>query len=131
MKIDILKAPDADIMRDRNKYALIFIFFLIVACFGIGIGVYEVYFSTIQYKNLDNASLAILVVASLFITYFGEKLQAYKRLYAPHRKMIAKLRQQHPVINNYCSQVEMLKRDMIRAEFLACTSYVERYRGNS
>jgi len=127
MKIDILKAPVVNINANRKKYTIIFLFFLGIACLSVGIAVYAIYFSTRYYQNLEDISLGILVGASLFITYFGEKLQAYKRLYPPHRKKLAELRQQHPAIDNYCGQVELLDREMIRAEFLACTRYAEKF----
>jgi len=127
MKIDILAPPEADIMRERKKYALFFCCFLALACLGIGIGAYAIYYNAQHYQNLDTIALVCFVGASIFISYFGGKLQAYKRLYPPHKKKLAEMRKQHPVIDSYCSQVEALGRPMIRAEFEACATYAERH----
>ncbi|MGW8193411.1 MAG: hypothetical protein ACWGOX_04025 [Desulforhopalus sp.] len=127
MKIDILTAPDADIMRDRKRYAVFFTCFLVLACLGLGIGAYAIYFNAHHYDNLENIALVCFVGASLFISYFGGKLQAYKRLYPPHKEKLAELREHHPVIDTYCRQVEALKRPMIKAEFEACVTYAEKH----
>ena len=129
MKIDILQAPEVDIMRDHKKYAVFFCFFLALAGLGVAIGVYAIYFNTRQYEKLDTAALVFFVGASFFISYFGQKLQAYKRLYPPQKKKLAELRGENPVVDNYCKQVEALGRRMIKAEFDECENYAERHPG--
>lgn len=126
MKIDIEAAPAGDIMAGRKKYTLLFLSFLGVACLGLGAGVYAVYFSKGPSKNMEDISLGILVGASLLITWSGEKLQAYKRIYPPHRERLAGLRRKHPEVDSYCRRVEELGREMVRGEFLACTKYAEK-----
>jgi hypothetical protein len=127
MKIDILGQPDLDIFRDRKKYALWFIFFLLWVFIAVGIAVFAVYFDTHSYQNLDNWALGILFGASLGITWPGSKLQAYKRLYPPHREKLVELRSNHPAIEIYCAEVEATRRRLVRAEYEACIDYSEKH----
>lgn len=125
MKIKISLGPDPDICRDRKKYALWFAFFLAGACVGVGIAVFAVYFDTHHYQNLDNWAIGILVGSSLAITWFGNRLQAYKKLYRPHREKLVELRANHPAIEIYCAQVEAMGRGLIKAEYEAFIEYSE------
>ncbi len=127
MKIKIPGQPDPDIYRDRKKYALWFAFFLVGAFVSVGVAVFSVYFDTHHYKNLDNWAIGTLVGSSLGITWFGNRLQAYKRLYPPHRKKLVELRSNHPEIEIYCTEVEAIGRELIRAEYDACIEYSEKH----
>lgn len=127
MKIDILDQPVPDIFRDRIKYAVWFAFFLFLVFVAIGIAVFVVYFDTHSHQNLENWSLGILAGSSLGITWFGSKLQKYKKLFPPQREKIAELRALHPAIDTYCSGVEAMGRNLIRAEYEACLLYSEKH----
>ncbi len=127
MKIKIPGQPDPDILRDRKKYALWFAFFLMGACVSVGIAVFAVYFDTHHYKDLDNWAIGTLVVSSLGITWFGNRLQAYKKLYRPHREKLVELRSNHPEIETYCAEVEAMGRGLIQAEYEAFIEYSERH----
>lgn len=127
MKIKIPGSPDPDIFRDRKKYALWFAFFLVGACVSVGVAVFAVYFDTHHYKNLDNWAIGTLVGSSLGITWFGNRLQAYKRLYPPHREKLVELRANHPEIDKYCAEVEAMGRRLIRAEYEALNEYSEKH----
>ncbi len=127
MKIKISEPPDPDIFRDRKKYALWFAFFLAWACVSVGVAVFTVYFGSHHYKNLDNWAIGTLVGSSLGITWFGNRLQAYKKLYRPHREKLAELRSNHPAIEIYCAQVEAMRRGLIKAEYEAFIEYSERH----
>ena len=127
MKIKISRKPDPDIFRDRKKYALWFVFFLVGACVGVGIAVFAVYFDTHHYKNLDNWAIGTLVGSSLGITWFGNRLQAYKKLYRPHREKLVELRLNHPEIEIYCAEVEAMGRELIKAEYEAFIEYSEKH----
>jgi hypothetical protein len=127
MKIDILGQPDPDIFRDRKKYALWFIFFLLWVFIAVGIAVFGVYFVTQYYQNIDHRALGILFGASLGITWPGSKLQAYKKLYPPHREKLVELRSNHSAIEIYCAEVEATGRRLVRAEYEACIDYSEKH----
>jgi hypothetical protein len=127
MKIKIPGPPDPDIFRDRKKYALWFAFFLVGACVSVGVAVFTVYFDTHHYKNLDNWAIGTLVGSSLGITWFGNRLQAYKRLYRPHREKLVELRANHPEIDKYCAEVEAMGRRLIQAEYEAFNEYSEKH----
>jgi hypothetical protein len=127
MKIKIPGQPDPDIFRDRKKYALWFAFFLAGACVSVGIAVFAVYFDTHNYKNFDNWAIGTLVGSALGITWFGNRLQDYKKLYRPHREKLVDLRSNHPEIEIYCTEVEIMGRRLIRAEYEAFIEYSERH----
>lgn len=127
MKIDILGQPDPDIFRDRKKYTLWFAFFLVTTCVGVGVGVFAVYFDTHHYKYLGDWALGILVGSSLGITWFGNRLQAFKRLFPPQLENLAKLRAKHPAIKRYCAEVEATGRRFTRGEYEACVDYSEKH----
>jgi hypothetical protein len=127
MKIKFPGQPDPDIFRDRKKYALWFAFFLAGACVSVGLAVFAVYFDTHHYKNLDNWAIGTLVGSSLGITWFGNRLQAYKKLYRPHREKLVELRSNHPEIEIYCAGVEAMGRELIKAEYEACIEFSEKH----
>lgn len=127
MKIDILEQPDPDIFRDRKKYILWFVFYLVLACVAVGTGVVAVYGDAYHFKNLENWALGVLVGSSLGITRFGNRLQAYKKLFPPQREKIIELRSTHPAIEKYCAQVEASGRGLIRIEFEVCVQYSEKH----
>jgi hypothetical protein len=125
MKIDILRAPPADIFRDRGKYIRIFSVLLALACCGLLIGVYAIVFDTSYYAKLEIAALSLFAGSALFLTYFGEKLQAYKKLTPPQLKELADLSRKHSEIKVYCDLVAQANRQPIRAEYEACQEWAE------
>jgi len=96
MKIDILHKPPVDIFKNRRNYTLFFIALLSLASFGLLLGVYAIIADTSYYKQLETAALVFFVAPATFIAYFGEKLQAYKKLTPPERKEMDELGQKHP-----------------------------------
>lgn len=129
MKINILEPPDPDIFRDRKKYIIWFAFFMVMACVGIGVGVFAIYFDTHHYRNLDNWALGILVGSSLGITRFGNRLQEYKRLYPPQLKKLRELQAENGQIKKYCEEIGAAERREIRAEYDACVEFAEKHPG--
>ena len=129
MKIDILRTPPADIFRDRRRYILFFCVLLALACCGLLIGVYAIVADTRYYAKLEIAALALFAGAAVFLTYFGEKLQAYKKLTPPQLKELADLSWKHPEIKTYCDLVVQADRQPILAEFEACQEWAELFAG--
>lgn len=125
MKIDILRAPPADIFRDRRRHIFFFSVLLALACCGLLIGVYAIVSDTRYYAKLETAALALFVGAALFLTYFGEKLQAYKQLTPPQHEELADLSRKHTEIKAYCDLVAQANRQPIRAEYEACQEWAE------
>lgn len=129
MKIDIPSGPPTDIFKDRRRQILTFILLLALACCGLIIGVYAVVSDTKHYAQLEIVSLALFVGAALFLTYFGEKLQDYKKLTPPQRKELADLSRKHSEIQVYCDLVAQANRQPIRAEYEACQEWAELFAG--
>lgn len=125
MKIDILRNPPADIFKDRGRYINYFIVLLALACSGLLLGVYAIVADTRHYEIIETAALALFVGSALCLTYFGEKLQAYKKLMPPQVKELAELREKHPEVNRYCELVARANRQPIRVEFEACQEWAE------
>jgi hypothetical protein len=125
MKIDILRDPPADIFKDRRRYTLIFSLLLALACCGVLIGVYAVVSDTMYYAKLEIVALALFAGSALFLTYFGEKLQAYKKLTPPQLKELAELSRKYSEIRIYCELLAQANRKPIRAEFEACQEWAE------
>ena len=125
MKIDILRDPPDDIFKDRGRYILIFIVLLALACCGVLIGVYAIVSETTHYAKLETAALALFAGSALFLTYFGEKLQSYKRLTSPQLKEMADLAGKHSEIKVYCDRVTQANRQPIFAEYEACQEWAE------
>lgn len=123
MKIDICNKPPADIFKNRRKYTIIFIGLLALACFGLLLGSYAIFADTVYNENLETAALGFFVVAALFIAYFGEKLQAYKKLFPPQQKELAELSEKHIEIRKYCDHVAKSNRQPIRGEYEACQAF--------
>ena len=125
MKIDIPGGPPTDIFKDRRRHTLAFILLLALAGCGLIIGGYAVVSDTKHYAQLEIVSLAFFVGAALLLTYFGEKLQGYKKLTLPQEKELAELGQQHCAIKAYCDQVAQANRQPILAEYEACQEWAE------
>jgi hypothetical protein len=123
MKIDIRNPPPADIFKNRKKYIIIFIVFLSLACLGLLFGAYAIIADTAYYEYLETAALSFFVGSALFIAYFGEKLQAYKKLIPPQQEELAELMEKHAEIRTYCDQLERARRQPIRAEYEACQAF--------
>ena len=129
MKIDILRPPPADIFKDRGRYILTFSVLLALACCGLLIGVYAVVADTRYYGKLEIAALALFAGSALFLTYFGEKLQNYKKLTPPELKELTGLGQKHVEIKTYCDLLAQANRPPIRAEYEACQEWAELFAG--
>lgn len=125
MKIDIHQTPEHDIFRDRRTNIIWFSFFLLLVCAAVAIGFYAVYSTGSQSFQPEDWALGLLVAASIGITIFGNRLQAYKALFPPQKEKLVSLRQQYPIIEQYCAQVEGMQRKFIRAEYEACVEYAE------
>jgi len=125
MKIDLNQTPEKNIFRNRKKQIIWFSFFMLLVCVAIAIGFYAVYSNSNNAGNLGDWALGILVSASVGVTIFGNRLQAYKALFPPQKEKLISLRSQYPVIEKYCSGVELIQRKFIRAEYEACVEYAE------
>jgi len=125
MKIDINREPPADIFKDRGRYTWIFIVLLASACFGLLLGVYAVVADTRYYEQLETAALTFFVGAAIFLFYFGEKLQAYKKLSPNQKKELAGLCDKYFEIRGYCDLVAKADRQVIFAEYEACQAWAE------
>lgn len=125
MKIDVLHSPPADIFKDRRRRTLVFAVLLALACSGLLLGVYAVVSDTQFYDKLEIAALGLFAGSALFLTYFGEKLQDYKKLTPPQQQELAALAHKHSEIRRYCDQVAQANRQPIRAEFEACQEWAE------
>lgn len=125
MKIDILHSPPANIFKDRQRRIIIFAVLLALACSGLLLGVYAVVSDTKFYDQLEIAALGLFTGSALFLAYFGEKLQNYKKLTPPQQEELAALARKHSEIRRYCDQVAQANRQPIRAEFEACQEWAE------
>ena len=125
MKIDILKDPPVDIFKNRRNFTIVFISLVSVACSGLLFGAYAIIAETNYFKQLETAALVFFVAPATFIAYFGEKLQAYKKLTPPERQDLADLGQKFPEIKAYCDLVAKSNRQPIRAEYEACQAWAE------
>ena len=125
MKIDILRGPPDDVFKDRGRYIRIFIVLLALACCGLFLGVYAIVSDTRYYTKLETVALAVFVGSALVLTYFGEKLQAYKKLTPPQLKELAELGLKHAEIKVYGDLLAQANRQPIRAEFEACQEWAE------
>ncbi len=125
MKIDLTSHPDPDIFDDRKRYILWFC--LAMACVGIaiGVGVFAVLGNSGNSDRIGDWALGILVASAVAVTWSGNKLQGYKKLFPPQAEKLHQLRRMHPAIEQYCSEVEVLGRRTIRAEYEACLEYSE------
>ncbi len=93
---------------------------MLLVCIAVAIGFYAVYSTGNEGTNLEDWALGILVAASIGVTIFGNRLQNYKALFPPQREKLSLLRDQYPVINQYCTQVDTMQRKFIRAEYVRC-----------
>ena len=89
------------------------------------LAVYAILSDTMYYENLETASLTIFAGAALLVSYFGEKLQAYKSLTPNQMKELAEMVQKHPSIETYCTLITKAGRQPIRAEYEACQNRAE------
>jgi hypothetical protein len=93
---------------------------LALACCGLLLGAYAIVSDTHHYAKLEIAALSLFVGSALFLIYFGEKLQAYKKLTPPQLKELADLSRKNSEIKVYCDLVAQANRQPIRAEYEAC-----------
>jgi len=125
MKIDIRREPPVDIFRNRGKYSRIFIALLALVVCGMLVIAYAV-LAELQYnEKLESLALAFYVGAGVAIFYYGEKLQAYKKLTPAQEVELADLGRKHSAIGIYCSLVAKSGRKPIWAEYEACQNLAE------
>lgn len=125
MKIDITREPPADIFRHRSKYRLINSVALTLSGCGLLLAAYTIVSDTPHSDNLEMTAFTLFVGPILVFSYFGEKLQAYKRLSPGQEKELTEMGRQHPEIKTYCAQVAMAGRQPTLAEFEACLAWAE------
>jgi hypothetical protein len=125
MKIDITREPPADIFCHRGRYFLIAGAFLFLSLCGLLLGAYAILSDTQHSENLETVALVLFVGPAVPFFYFGEKVQAYKRLSVAQAKELAELIQQYPEIKSYCAMVAKSGRQPILAEFEACLDRAE------
>lgn len=126
MKINILQPPPSDIYHGRKGYICWFILFLTLFCCGIIVVLYAMQPQARYVDTLEIVALVLFGVPSLFVAYFGSKLQAYKKLIPPQLSTLAELCQKHPEIAAYCRQLVESGREPVRAEFTACEEWAEK-----
>jgi len=126
MKINILQPPPDDIYHGRKGYLIWFLLFLALFCSGIGVVLYAMQPQAKHVDTLEIVALVLFGVPSLFVAYFGSKLQAYKKLTPPQLETLAELSQKHPDIAAYCRQLVQAGREPVRAEFTACEEWAEK-----
>ena len=125
MKIDITREPPADIFQKKGKYSLIAIACLILSGCGMLLAAYAIFSDTPHSEKLETAAFTLFVGPILVFSYFGEKLQAYKRLTPDQEKELADLGRKHPEIKAYCALVAEAGRQPILAEYEACQARAE------
>lgn len=125
MKINILHQPSDDLCKNRRNVTQIFIAFLAVACCGVVIGVYAIIADTFYYSQLEKWALILFVSPTPFITYFGEKLQSYKKLTPPQQKELASWSMHYQEIRVCCDLAATSGRQPIRAEYEVCQAWAE------
>ncbi len=125
MKIDITREPPADIFRNRGKYRLIAIVLLALSGCGMLLAAYAIFSDTPHSEKLETAAFTLFVGPILVFSYFGEKLQAYKRLTPDQEKELADLGREHPEIRAYCVLAAEARRQPILAEYEACQAWAE------
>jgi hypothetical protein len=123
MKIDITREPPADIFQHRRRYLLGFIVFLILVSCSLFLMVYEIVSDMPQNKKLEDATLGFFVVSGVFFSFFGAKMNHYKRLGPKQKKELDDLGRKHPEIATYCALVEKQGREPIWAEYEACEDW--------
>lgn len=125
MHIDITATPPADIFRHRRRTLWLAGLFLGLAGGGGLLALYAIYSTAPYSRTLEDVALGLLVGPGLVFVYFGEKLQAYKKLTPAQEKELAALSQKHPEIAAYCSLLSRSGRAPILAEFEACQARAE------
>jgi len=125
MHIDITLAPTADIFRNRARHLGIAGILLGLACCGGLLAVYAVVSDAPYSRTMEDVALGLLAGPGLLFAYFGEKLQAYKKLSPGQERELAELVIQHPQIATYCALLTKSGRKPILAEFEACQAKAE------
>ena len=123
MFIDITLKPPVDIFRNRGKHRLLAITFLTLSCCGLLVGAYAIFSDGQHSKNLETVAFSLFVGAALVFSYFGEKLQTYKKLTPEQKKELADMKQKHPKIKAYCALVAKADRRLTHAEYEACLAW--------
>ncbi len=125
MLIDITREPPADIFRNRDKHRLLAITFLALSCCGLFLAAYAIFSDAPHSKNLEMVAFSLFVGPALGFSYFGEKLQSYKRLTPEQKKELADMDRKHPKIKTYCALVAKAGRRPTMAEYEACQAWAQ------
>lgn len=128
MKIDINRAPPADIFKNHGRMKIAFILLLGLACLGVLAGVYAIFSATKHYALLEKTAIALFIGSALPLFLVGEKLQALKALSPEQKKELAALGRQFFEIQGYCDLVAQSNRRIIFAEYEACRDWAEEKR---
>lgn len=120
MKIDITREPPADIFKNKSKYVLITVAALVLSGCGMALAAYVILSDTPSNGNLETVAFSLFIGPVFLVAYFGEKLQAYRRLTADQAKELADFGLKHPEIKTYCALVARAGRRPIMAEYEAC-----------
>ena len=123
MKIDILHEPPVDIFKNKRMYTIIFIIALVLACCGLLLGLYAIFAETVYYDQLETVSLGLFVLPAVLVSFFGEKLQALKKLTDVEGAELTDMVQKHAEIKLYCDLVAKADRRVTFAEFEACQAW--------
>lgn len=125
MKIDITKEPPVDIFRHRGKFKLIACSCLLLSACGILLAAYAVFSDTPHSEKLESVAFSLFIGPALVFSYFGEKLQGYKRLTTEQEEELADFTRRYPEIKSYRELVARAGRPPILAEFEACQAWAE------
>lgn len=124
MKIDISQEPPIDIFKDQRKLIIVFSILIGLACVGILIGAYAI-LSNSANASLETWALVFFVAPAPFATFFGEKLQKYKRLTPPQVQKLSLISDEYTEVQTYLDAVKQLNRRLTRVEYQACVDWVE------
>lgn len=125
MKIDITREPPVDIYCHRGRYLKIAAALLFLSMCGVLLATYAILSDTQQSETMEMVALVLFVGPAVPFFYFGEKVQAYKRLNEAQAKELADLSQQYPEVKAYCALVAQAGRQPIVAEYEACLAWAE------
>jgi hypothetical protein len=125
MTIDITREPPVDIFRNRSKYSLLAIASLALSICGMLLAAYAIFSDMPHSKKLETVAFTLFVGPGLVFSYFGQKLQSYKKLTPEQEKELAIMVRRHSEVNAYCDLVLKAGRQMTHAEYEACQGWAD------
>lgn len=125
MKIDVTKAPPAAIFQYRGVFKIIVIICLMISCGGMLLAAYAIFSDLAHSERLETVAFALFVGPVLIFSYFGEKLQAFKKLTKEQETELADFIRNYPVIRTYCELVAKDGRNLTLGEYEAAEAWVE------